>query len=197
MKRKNQPESIVSLYITTREEWRSWLEKHYETSEHIWLIYYKKHTGKPRIPYDAAVEEALCFGWIDGKVKRIDDERYMQKYTPRRKRSTWSDSNKIRVEKMISQGRMTEAGLRKIKDAKENGQWNRAYPEKAYPEIPADLEQALGADAKAESNFNNLASCYKKHYIWWITEAKKPETRQRRIRITVQRIAENKKPGTP
>lgn len=106
------------LYVKSRDEWRSWLQNNHAAEKEIWLIYYKKHTGKPRIPYDDAVEEALCFGWIDSIVKRIDDEKYIQKYTPRKDKSIWSELNKKRTEKMIKQGRMTEAGLIKIQKAK-------------------------------------------------------------------------------
>ena len=111
------------------------------------MIYYKKHTGKSTIPYDDAVEEALCYGWIDSLVKRIDDEKYTQKYTPRKKKSVWSKKNKERVEKMIRQGRMTEAGLSKIREAKENGEWEKAAG--SVPDdltIPPDFQQALAAN---------------------------------------------------
>lgn len=103
-----------TLYVTNRDDWRAWLNKNHKTEKEVWLIYYKNHTGKPTIPYDVAVEEALCFGWIDSIVKRIDDERYMQKFTPRKTNSNWSELNKKRVKKMIKEGRMTEAGMAKI-----------------------------------------------------------------------------------
>src|SRR5256885_14789235 len=103
-----------TLYVTSRDDWRAWLEKNHETEKEVWLIYYKKHTNRPRIPYDDAVEEALCFGWIDSIVQKIDDERYAQKFTPRKSSSKWSESNKRRVRKLLQEGRMTQAGLAKI-----------------------------------------------------------------------------------
>ena len=100
-----------TLYVPTREEWRAWLTKHHESESEVWLIYYKQQSGRPRIPYDDAVEEALCFGWIDSIVKRLDDEKFAQKFTPRRDRSRWSALNEQRVRKLIKNGRMTEAGM--------------------------------------------------------------------------------------
>ncbi len=105
-----------TLYVTTRDEWRSWLEENHKSEKEIWLIYYKKHTGKPRIPYDDAVEEALCFGWIDSIIKRIDEEKYTQKFSPRKQNSAWSDLNKKRVKKLIEEGKMTKAGYETVKE---------------------------------------------------------------------------------
>ena len=118
-----------SIYLPTREAWRDWLDKHHDSEPLIWLIHYKKHTGKPSIPYNDAVEEALCFGWIDSLVRRIDEEKYMQKYTPRKPRSTWSKHNVRRVEKMIAEGKMTERGLGLYNYARENGYKNSQYTE--------------------------------------------------------------------
>jgi uncharacterized protein YdeI (YjbR/CyaY-like superfamily) len=189
-------EISTQLYMTNREDWRAWLEKHHDIEKEVWLIYYKKHTGKPTIPYDDAVEEALCYGWIDSLVKRIDDEKYTQKYTPRKKKSIWSKTNKKRVAKMIRQGRMTEAGLAKVRQAKENGEWDKAAG--SVPDtlsIPPDLQHALAANPKALKNFQNFTSSYQKRYIVWITSAKREETRQKRIQETIRRAEQNKKPG--
>ena len=179
-----------------RADWRIWLEKNHSVKSAIWLLFYKKHTGKLSISYTDAVEEALCFGWIDSIVKRIDDEKYTQKYTPRKKKSIWSKKNKERVEKMIRQGRMTEAGSAKIREAKDNGEWDKAAG--SLPDnltIPPDFQQALAANPKARKNFQNFASSYQKQYIGWITSAKREETRQKRIQETIRRVAQNKKPG--
>ena len=102
-----------TLYVTDRADWRAWLERHHKSESEVWLIYYKKQTGLPRIPYDDAVEEALCFGWIDSIVKRIDDEKFAQRFTPRKAKSNWSELNRERVKKLIKEGRMTEAGRAK------------------------------------------------------------------------------------
>src|SRR5438128_11402884 len=107
-------ESRKTLYVASRAEWRAWLAKHHQSETEVWLIYYKKPSGRPRIPYDDAVEEALCFGWIDSIVKRIDDAKFAQKFTPRKDWTKWSELNKRRVRKLIREGNMTEAGLAKI-----------------------------------------------------------------------------------
>src|SRR5438309_6482273 len=107
-------EITKTLYVTNRDDWRAWLEEHHATEPEVWLIFYRKASGRPRIPYDEAVEEALCFGWIDSLVKRIDDDKFAQKFTPRRDRSKWSALNIRRVRNLIEEGRMTEAGLAKF-----------------------------------------------------------------------------------
>ncbi len=183
------------VYVTNRTDWRAWLEENFKTEKEVWLIHYKKHTGKPSIPYEDAVEEALCFGWIDGLLRRIDDEKYIIRYSPRQKKSIWSDSNKRRIEKLIKQGRMTEAGLAKVKQAKENGEWDRAMSREEDPQVPPDLKKALVTNRNAMKNFYNFAPSYRKQYTWWITSAKKGETRAKRIQETVNRAAQNMKPG--
>jgi len=188
-----------SIYFKSRSEWRAWLKKNHSkgtsVDREVWLIYYKKHTGKPSIPYNDAVEEALCFGWIDTTVKRIDDERYMQKFTPRNKNSIWSTLNKERAEKMIKEKKMTKAGLEKIKDAKKNGKWAEAYTSRKQLPLPSDLKIALMKDKTAWTNFKSFASSYQNIYIGWIMNAKREATRKRRIKVVVQRAASNQKPG--
>lgn len=184
-----------TLYIKDRNEWREWLEKNYNSKSEIWLIYYKKHSGKPRIPYDDAVEEALCFGWIDSLVKTINDEKYMQKYTPRKKNSVWSEYNVKRCDKMIKEGKMTPAGLKLIEEAKKNGKWDLAYTTKKMFEMPENLKAALKKNKIAWENFNNFASSYRNNYIHWIINAKREETKNKRIQEVVRRAALNQKPG--
>jgi uncharacterized protein YdeI (YjbR/CyaY-like superfamily) len=103
------------LYVANRDDWRAWLKENHDARKEVWLIYYKKQTGKPSISYDDSVEEALCFGWVDSIIKKIDDEKFARKFTPRTGKSTWSEANKKRVEKMIREGKMTETGLAKIR----------------------------------------------------------------------------------
>ncbi len=184
-----------TLYVKDRNEWRSWLEKNYNSKSEIWLIYYKKHSSKPRIPYDDAVEEALCFGWIDSLVKTIDDEKYKQKYTPRKKNSVWSEHNVKRCEKMIQEGKMTDTGLLLIEEAKKNGKWQAAYSSKKIFEMPDYLESALKKNKTAWENFNNFAGSYKNNYIAWVISAKREETKEKRINEVVKRSALNQKPG--
>ena len=188
-------EITETLYVTNRVDWRDWLQSNHQSKKEIWLIYYKKHTGKPRIPYDDAVEEALCFGWIDSIIKRVDDATFVQKFSPRKPRSLWSALNKDRVEKMIKAGLMTQAGLDKIEEAKNNGKWEEDYTSKKVVEIPSDLTIELSKDMVAHRNFLNFADSYKNMYINWINSAKKEETQQRRIKEVVLRASKNMKPG--
>src|SRR6267143_860793 len=184
-----------TLYVTSREEWRAWLTKHHQSETEVWLIYYKKHTGQPRISYDHAVEEALCFGWVDSIVKRIDDEKFAQKFTPRRDCTKWSALNKRRLRKLIREGRMTERGLAKI-DLVILGEEPQAKQSKGdLDDIPGFVQQALMANAKAWENFRKLAPSYRRHYIGWIMHAAKEETRERRLREAVSLLEQNKKLG--
>ena len=169
------------FYFQNRKKWREWLEKHHADSQGIFLIYYKKHTYKASIPYNDAVEEALCFGWIDSIVKRIDDERYMQKFTPRNPKSLWSETNKRRVKKMIEQGKMTEAGSIKMKKAKENGKWFEATDAKKDFVLSEEFIKLLSADTRAKNSFNKQSPSQKKNYIQWIMSAKKSETQKKRF----------------
>jgi uncharacterized protein YdeI (YjbR/CyaY-like superfamily) len=176
-----------TLYVTNRESWRAWLAEHCHAATEVWLIYYKKHTGRARIPYDHAVEEALCFGWIDSIVKKMDDERYAQKFTPRRDNTRWSALNKQRLRKLIREGRMTKAGLAKI-DAAILEDAAQAKPSKGDVDLPRFIKQALTANPKAWTNFQILAPSHRRAYIQWIVEAKKEDTRERRLRETVARL---------
>lgn len=186
---------MEKLLFANRDEWRKWLEKNHETISEVWLIYYKKGTSGQSIKYEQAVEEALCFGWIDSQVKKLDEERYMQRYTPRKEDSNWSQSNKKRVSKMIKQGLMTPAGLEKIEIAKRNGSWYRLDDIEMDLLVPEDLENALADNPLALENFENYAPSHKKQYLWWLKSAKREETRQKRISEIVKRAEGNIKPG--
>ena len=189
-------EPTENLYVTDRDKWRKWLKKNNKTKKEIWLIYYKKHTRKPRIPYDDAVEEALCFGWIDSTVKRLDDEKYAQKFTPRNTRSGWSELNIRRARKMIKEKKMTQAGLLKCKDVLKNAPKKpKSKPQKTEIVIPSDLKKALTKNKKAQKNFENFAPSYKRMYIGWISSAKRQETKEKRIARVVEWSALNQKPG--
>ena len=142
--------------------------------------------GKPRIPYEDAVEEALCFGWIDGQIKRIDGEKHMQRFCPRRKRSVWAESNIRRVKKMIRLGRMTQAGLEKF-------ECHERTRVPSVVEMPDDLENALKANGKAWHNFQTFPPSHRKHFLWWVTSPKGKETREKRIRELVKRTAKNRR----
>ncbi|MEQ8186605.1 MAG: YdeI/OmpD-associated family protein [Candidatus Eremiobacterota bacterium] len=181
-----------TLYVTNRKDWRLWLEKNYETEKDIWLIYYKKQSSRPRIPYDDAVEEALCFGWIDSIMKKIDEEKFAQKFTPGRNNKKWSELNIKRVRKMIEEGKMTEAGLKKIDKAL----LNEDPKKKDSPsEAVSYLEEALKDSVKALDFFTSLAPSYKKHYIKWTESAKREETRMKRIKEAIELLENHQKLG--
>lgn len=179
-----------TIYIKARSAWRSWLEKNHNREQDVWLIFYKKHTGKSCISYNDAVEEALCFGWIDSIVKRLDEERYAQKFSPRKESSVWSESNRKRVQKMIEEGQMTDAGRAKLTEA---FYAKSAEPVRKKLPVPADFKAALVANKKARENFGKFAPGYQQNYIRWITSAKREETRTKRIAEAVQLIADNTK----
>ena len=183
------------LYVTNRDGWRAWLRENHDSKNEVWLICYKRHTGKPGIPYDDVVEEALCFGWIDSIVKKIDEEKFARKFTHRKEKSKWSELNKKRARKMIKKGKMTEAGLAKIREAKNSGEWAKTPSVRKELVVPPDLKRALGKNRKALDNFNNLANTYKRHFVGWITSAKTEETRKRRLMEAIRHLEQNKKLG--
>ena len=183
------------LYVSNRDDWRAWLMKNHGSKKEVWLVYYKKHTGKSSIPYDDSVGEALCFGWVDSIIRKIDAEKYARKFTPRTGKSRWSEANKKRVEKMIKEGKMTEAGVASVKNAKECGQWfTTSVPAKELA-IPSYLKEALARNRKALDNFDRLADGYKKLLVRWIDSAKREETRKRRIVEAIELLERNQKLG--
>jgi len=171
------------------------LELNHATERELWLILYKKHTGKAGLDYEGAVEEALCFGWIDGIVKRIDNEKHTIRFSPRRKRSIWSEPNKQRAGKLIAEGLMTPAGMARINEARQNGQWYNAAVQKPTPDVPVELTAALAKHRRARAYFENLAPSYRRQFIWWIATAKRDETRQKRVAEALELLAENRKLG--
>ena len=186
---------MKQVYVADRDQWRDWLSRYHTSEAGIWLVFYKKGTSKPTIDYEDAVEEALCFGWIDSIIKKIDDQKYVRKFTLRKDKSVWSQLNKKRANKMIKQGMMTEAGLAKIKAAKKNGCWNQeARPQISF-EVPPEFAKALARNKKAKVNFDQLAPTYRKYYIGWIATAKRPETKERRIAESIALLEKGKKLG--
>jgi uncharacterized protein YdeI (YjbR/CyaY-like superfamily) len=179
-----------SVQPKTRAAWRKWLKQNHTRAEGVWLISYKKATGKQRFDYEAAVEEALCFGWIDSKGHQLDEERSMLWFAPRQARTGWSRSNKARVEKLIEAGLMAPAGLAKIETAKQDGSWNALDAVEAL-ETPPDLDSALSANPIAQQNFAAFPRSAKRAILEWISTAKKPETRAKRVEETARLAAEN------
>ena len=179
-----------SVHPKSRAEWRKWLEENQARKEGIWLISYKKDTGKPRFDYDESVEEALCFGWVDSKPAKLDDERSMLWFAPRKPKTNWSKLNKDRVEKMIKAGLMAPAGLAKVEAAKKDGSWNALDGVEAL-EIPPDLAKALSKNKTAKEYFEAFPRSVKRGILEWILNAKRPETRTKRIEETVSLAEKN------
>jgi uncharacterized protein YdeI (YjbR/CyaY-like superfamily) len=184
------------LEMKDRLAWREWLKENHDQVDEIWLIYYKKSTGLPSIAYQDSLDEALCFGWIDSLIKKIDDEKYARKFTPRKDSSKWSLVNKKRVAQLIQEGSMTEFGLKKVEAAKRSGSWDAPTQKpKLDFEMPAEFSQALKENPRAEEAFNNLAPSYQKQYLAWIGTAKRSETRQKRIKESIKILNEGRKLG--
>jgi uncharacterized protein YdeI (YjbR/CyaY-like superfamily) len=189
---------VQKKLFRTSVEWRSWLKKNHADAKEIWLIYYKKSCGKRSVTYKEALDEALCYGWIDSVVNRIDAERYMQKWTPRNPGSVWSAANKARIKRLTASGRMAAPGMAKVEAAKRDGSWERLSDIDRIgrpPEIPEELKKALSENPVVLEKFERLAPSQKKLWAWWIISAKKPETRARRIAETVKGVAAGRRPG--
>lgn len=178
------------VYAKDRTAFRKWLEKNHTSAPGIWLVYYKKYSGKPSISYAEAVKEALCFGWIDSKVNSLDDERYMQVFTPRKAKSVWSASNKRYIAELLSEGLIMEAGLKCIEVAKQNGMWESLDKVEAL-ELPDELVKAFKKNKPAKENFEKFPPSSKKLILQWIASAKRDETRQKRIEEAVTLAARN------
>lgn len=185
-------DGVTLFYAPNREVWRAWLEEYHATEKAVWLIYYKRETGKPRVSYDEAVEEALCFGWIDSKPNQLDEERSIQYFSPRKPKSNWSRLNKERIARLTTEEKMDPAGIAKVELAKQNGTWDALNGVDAL-EIPNDLQEALNANPIALEYFMAFARTYKRGILEWILNAKRPETRQQRIEKTVSMAERNLK----
>jgi len=185
----------MELYLKTRGEWREWLDKNHSCCSGVWLIYYKMNSGKPRIPYSDAVEEALCFGWIDGKIKRVNDDYYMQWFTPRRKGSRWSKLNTDRVQKLIEEGLMHPEGLSVYEETKKKPELIYENKKDGDIIIPKDLCEALLKNETAVRNFNSFPPSRRRLFVLWLDSAKKEETRLARISRIVEQAEKNIRTG--
>lgn len=186
---------LAESFFAIRSEWRSWLEKNHASSDGIWFVYYKGHTGQPSVSYEDSVDEALCFGWIDSIIRKIDDDKYARKFTARKTDSKWSETNKKRVNKLIKSGQMTDAGMIKINAAKKNGKWIEVIKIPAFEDLHPEFKIALEKNNAAKNNFFKLAKSYRRQYIAWICTAKRPETRNKRILEAIELLGKNKKLG--
>ena len=176
------------LEFEGRDQWRFWLEVNHTTEREAWLLIYKKVYRDFGLALEEAIEEALCFGWIDGTLRTIDERCYTLRFSPRTKNSIWSISNIQRVEKLAAEGKMTDAGMLKVAEAKANGEWEAAIRREQVDNIPKDLEVALRKRDGALSTYQSLPASRKKQYIYWLQSAKRAETRQKRIQKIVQEV---------
>lgn len=175
---------IDTLEVESRGEWRDWLARHHDSRAEIWLVFRKRHCGGPTVALGEAVEEALCFGWIDSLVKRLDDERYARKFTPRKPDSRWSSINRRRYTQMKARGLLAEPGLRRPPTARSGD-----APRPSLERLPAYLEEALRADAEVWRRFGGLAPSYRRAYIAWIDSAKRDATKRRRLEQAIAALA--------
>lgn len=189
------------LLVAGRDEWHAWLAKHHQTESEVWLVFFKTRVGRRGIPYEDAVEEALCFGWIDSLVKRLDDEAYARKFTPRTDARRWSDSNRRRVAKLVREGKMTPAGMAKVGFDLAGAEGHEADTGRDRDGSPREgrltpkMERALRASPAASQNFRKLAPSYRRLYVGWVMSAKREETRERRFLELLGVLARGEKLG--
>ena len=180
---------LKTVDVRNRQQWRTWLRKHHASSPGVWLASFKDHTEVESVSYEDSVHEALCFGWIDSLIKRLDDDRYARKFTPRKLTSKWSDINRKRWTELKEAGLLTAAGLAAAPTA------NTYAPRPAIPDLPAYITKALKTNPKASSFFQELAPTYRRHFVAWIHSAVRPETREKRIRESLALLAAGRKLG--
>ena len=183
-----------TFYARDLAEWRAWLEQNYAVSKEVWLVYYKTHTGQACVDYEDSVQEALCYGWIDSLIQRIDDQSYARKFTPRTNTAKWSESNKKRVAKLIREGRMKAIGLAKLGDLPTDG----SEPPETKPApftIPPEIEERIRANPAAWEYYTRLTPSQRRFYIGWATSAKRAETVERRLKEVIDDLEQNKPLG--
>jgi len=179
-------------YFKNAKEWRDWLHENHHSSKGVCLIFYKVNNENESMRWEEAVQVAICYGWIDSTVKKIDEERRKQVFSPRKDKSVWSKLNKSYIEKLLKENLIHESGLAKIETAKQNGSWN-SLDDVEDLKLPADLEMAFKKNDLALTNYQNFSPSYRKSYLYWLNQAKREETRNNRISEIVNLCAENKK----
>jgi uncharacterized protein YdeI (YjbR/CyaY-like superfamily) len=172
---------MKTLIASTAAEWRNRLAEHHQSETEVWLVFFKRHTGRPSIAYGDAVDEALCFGWVDSLIKRLDDARYARKFTPRKPNSAWSTANRKRYERLKANGRLAPAGL-------DRAPTDRSGDAPAASKVPRYIHKALRRHPAACRFFESLASSYRRKYIGWIDSAKRPETKMRRLEEAIRKL---------
>jgi uncharacterized protein YdeI (YjbR/CyaY-like superfamily) len=189
-----KPSTLGRFQPRSRREWRAWLEAHHDSSTGVWLVFAKKHTGIPSLSYSDAVEEALCFGWIDSVLNPLDDRFYMQKFTPRKPTSVWSALNRTRVEALVAGGQMTPAGMALVTLAKKTGRWESLSHVEALT-VPPELQAALDASRRATKSWAAYTPSQRKAFLYWLNGVKRPETRTRRVAEIVRVVARGVTPA--
>lgn len=180
------------VHADDRVTWRAWLEANHETAGGAWLVTWRRRSGRAGLDYEAAIEEALCFGWVDSTGGRVDDERGKLYFAPRKARSVWAATNKARVERLIAEGRMAPPGLAAIEQAKANGSWEILDTVERL-EVPADLAAALDVHPPADLNFAAFPPSARKMLLGWVATARRPETRAARITTIAEAAARNER----
>jgi uncharacterized protein YdeI (YjbR/CyaY-like superfamily) len=170
-----------AIYFSSPEEFRAWLEQHHDSATEVWVGYWKKHTGKPSLTWSQAVDEALCYGWIDGILRRVDDERHMQRFTPRKPTSNWSAVNIAKVEQLRAEGRMRPAGEAAFALRREERSGVYSYEQRHQAALEPEQEERFRANAAAWEYWTAAPRSYRTMATWWVVSAKKPETRERRL----------------
>jgi len=179
----------------SREQWRNWLEKNHAIETEVWFVFLKQHTGRPSVSYNEAVEEALCFGWIDGVKRSVDEDRYMHRFTPRKADSRWSKSNKERAQRLLKAGQIAPAGMKSIELARKNGRWAEPVSARKKFSMPPELNAQFKRNKKAAVFFDSLAPSYQQQYVAWIATAKRPETKKRRLDEAIRLLTRGEKLG--
>lgn len=188
-----QINNLETFCPTSKQDWRQWLQENHNLKQSVWLIYFKKKSNTPSISWSEAVDEALCFGWIDSIAKPIDAEKFMQFFCKRKSNSVWSKINKEKVKRLIEEGLITQAGLDSIERAKQNGSWT-ILDDVEELKIPEDLEMEFETKSGSKDYFLSLSKSVRKAILQWITLAKRPETRQKRITEMAELAAQKKRP---
>jgi len=181
------------LPVDTRKAWSQWLQRNHKSSEGAWLRFFRKNSGLQDLTYEQALEEALCYGWIDGQARPNDNISWLQKFTPRRPKSVWSKRNRDRVARLIKEGRMKPAGLKVMEAAREDGRWDKAYDSPAQMKVPSDFLAALKKDPGAYRFYKTLNRANTYAIAWRLQTAKKPETRARRMATLLAMLSRGEK----
>jgi len=182
--------NLKTFAARNREQWRRWLATHHDSESSVWLVFPRRHTGRESISYDDALDEALCFGWIDSLIRRLDDDRYARKFTPRNPGSRWSTANRERWARLKTAGRLTPAGLERAPTGRSGD-----APKPSLSKVPRFIQEALRKDPAAREHFESLAPSYRRMYLGWIESARRPETKMRRLREAVGLLRAGRKLG--